>query len=206
MIIGLEAFRQARAKEKRDAILTAALTVFRRDGYARAAMEEIAGLAEVSTATLYRYLPSKAALFEAVAASGLETLEAALPEPGAPPLEHLSALATAYAELLASPDARALMRMLAAETGAGGDLAERFYASVKLRLSDVFAGAVLSAAEAGLIRPVESPSHVAGQLQGMIEHGTLMRGLILGDEIDTGLPPADIAAEALKTWLARWRA
>jgi len=200
----LEAFRQTRSRQKRAAIFAAARAMFRRDGFARAAMEEIAREAGVSTATLYRHFPSKAALFEAVAAQSIETL--ALGEAGGAPLPRLEALASRYAALLCAPDTRGLVRMLIAETGAGGDLSERFYAAVKSQVGEAFAGAVIAAMEAGVVTPHDDPAHLAGQLQGMIEHGTLLRGLILGDEVETLKPPAAIAAEALRTWLARWGA
>jgi len=47
-------------------VIAAATAVFRRVGYANASMDEIAGEAGVSKATLYRYYPTKQALFAAV--------------------------------------------------------------------------------------------------------------------------------------------
>ena len=201
----LAEFRQARSRAKRSAISRAALTVFRRDGFARASMEEIAGMAEVSTATLYRHFPSKAALFEAVAAESIHELTDLKALTG-PPLERLRKLAAVYARILSDPDTRGLVRMLIAETGAGGELSARFYDAVKTRLSEAFAGAVAAGVEAGAIVPHEDFGHSAGQLQGMIEHATLMRGLVLGDEAAPLLPHEEIAASAFETWFARWGA
>ena len=167
-------------------------------------MEEIAARAEVSTATLYRHYPSKAVLFQEAAADSLDALLLGLPGPDVAPHERLAALAAGYAQLLCDPDTRGVVRMLIAETGAGGELSERFYNAVKSRLSEAFAGAVAEAMAAGLVRDHDDIVHSAGQLQGMIEHGTLMRGLVLGDEAATLIPPEEIAASALKTWLARW--
>jgi AcrR family transcriptional regulator len=55
----------ARAR-KRDAITTAARSVFARDGYSRASIEAIAGRADVSTRTIYNHFESKEQLFAAV--------------------------------------------------------------------------------------------------------------------------------------------
>ena len=202
--MSLEEFRQARSKQKRADIFAAARAMFRRDGFSRASMEEIANGARVSTATLYRHFPSKAALFEAVAAESIDVLDLG-PAEGAP-LDRLRALALSYAKILCDPDTRGVVRMLIAETGAGGELSDRFYTAVKSRLGEAFAGAVLAGVDAGVIAPHDDPGHVAGQLQGMIEHATLMRGLVLGDEAETLMAPEEIVASAMETWLARWRA
>jgi AcrR family transcriptional regulator len=51
---------------KRQAALTAALETFLEHGYAGTSLQRIAGRARVSTATLYKSFPTKAALFEAI--------------------------------------------------------------------------------------------------------------------------------------------
>lgn len=202
--MGTEEFRQTRSARKHAAILQAAGDLFRRDGYARASMEEIAGTAEVSTATLYRHFPSKAALFEAVAVTSLERLETALPTGEVSPMRALRSLVRAYADLLSEPETRAIMRMLIAETGKGGDLADMFYERIKSRVGEVFGAAIHACIQAGEVEAADDLGHLGGQLQGMIEHGCLMRGLVLGDDVDTLKPPHWIADKALETWLARW--
>ena len=94
--------------------------------------------------------------------------------------------------------------MVVAEIGRDASLAERFYAAVKSRLSDLFVGAIEIATKEGLLHPIPDPGAVAGQLQGMIEHATLMRGLVLGDHIDTRREVVIIADQALDTWMSRW--
>lgn len=51
---------------KRQEVLAGALTVFARDGYARASIDVIAAAAGVSTRTLYNHFGDKAGLFRAV--------------------------------------------------------------------------------------------------------------------------------------------
>jgi AcrR family transcriptional regulator len=73
---------------KRQDVLAGALTVFARDGYARASIDVIAAAAGVSTRTLYNHFGDKAGLFRAViqesatkvAAAQLAIIEAQLTE------------------------------------------------------------------------------------------------------------------------------
>lgn len=58
--------RQGGLEDKRRAILSGALTVFARDGYTRASIDEIATEAGVSTRTIYNHFHDKAALFRTV--------------------------------------------------------------------------------------------------------------------------------------------
>lgn len=201
----LEAFRKSRSASKREAILNAASESFRQDGYARTSMELVARRAEVSTATLYRHFSSKADLFEAVAQRTMDRLE--LPETSSGgAIRRLDTLARAYAALLSEPETRGIVRMVVSECGRDSLLADRFYAAVKSRLSDLFISAIALGVETRVLRSVKRPAEVAGQLQGMIEHATLMRGLVLGDTVGTLSTPDQIAKDALRTWLARWSA
>lgn len=195
----LDEFRAARSEQKRADILAAALDLFSNHGFGETSMELVARRSGVSTATLYRHFSSKTALFEAVAREAISVLNTAFDADGGPAL---SALAHSYSELLCTPSTRAIVRMLVCETGRGGDLADAFYTSIKSQISDVFARAVEQ--ETGAARDAERLSHIAGQLQGMIEHSTLMRWLILGDDAPSLADTGWIAEEALKTWRARW--
>ncbi|MFD4997366.1 TetR/AcrR family transcriptional regulator [Streptomyces buecherae] len=56
---------RGRSADKRKAILGGALTVFARDGYARASVDAIAAEAGVSTRTIYNHFGDKAELFQA---------------------------------------------------------------------------------------------------------------------------------------------
>lgn len=201
--MSLEEFRKARAGEKRDAALAAATALFRQTGFERTSMEAVASAAGISTATLYRQFPSKESLFEAVAVAALDRLEAPLPTRGGAKLR-LTALAVNYAELLASPETRGFMRMIIAETGRNPRLAEIFYEKVKSRLGGGFVAAFGEGVAQGVFKRASDPGHAVGQLQGMIEHALLMRGLILGDDVAPLRSPKEIARSAVETWLARW--
>lgn len=202
--MSLETFRKTRAGQKRAAALTAASALFRQEGYERVSMEAVANAAGISTATLYRQFPSKEALFEAVATGALDSLAPAPAQKGDAAAQ-MKSLAVAYAAFLAQPETRGLMRMLIAETGRNPRLAALFYERVKSRLGEGFAAVYVDGVEAGVFKRTKDVGHAAGQLQGMIEHAVLMRGLILGDEVKTLKPTNEIARSAVDTWLAAWR-
>ncbi|WP_344160745.1 TetR/AcrR family transcriptional regulator [Kribbella yunnanensis] len=62
---------------KRQDVLTGALSVFARDGYARASIDVIAAAAGVSTRTLYNHFGDKAGLFQAVIQASATSVAAA---------------------------------------------------------------------------------------------------------------------------------
>jgi AcrR family transcriptional regulator len=200
----LETFRKQRSDQKRADILSAGLALFRRHGFAETSMEEVARTAQVSTATLYRHFGSKEALFEAVAIEGLDKIAGAQSALRGAPEARLAALSRSYAHFLCEANTRGLMRMLISETNRNSELSDRFYNSVKHRLSDLFAECVAAGMKNGRFRSHPNPAYIAGQLQGMIEHGTLLLGLIRGDETPPGLPPDTIANDAFKTWASHW--
>ena len=199
----LEVFRADRAAAKRHAVMDAAEGLFCEDGYVRTNMERVARRADVSTATLYRYFASKEALFDAVANRALSQLQLDI---GAEKRDfnNLDAIARAYATFLSRPKTRSLFRMIVAECGRNNDLAERFYAAFKNQLSALFIDAVEKELPEKSRHNDRDSAHIAGQLQGMIEHSTIMRGLVRGDSIGTATEAAAIASSALETWRARW--
>jgi AcrR family transcriptional regulator len=191
--MGLAAFRERRGDAKRAAVLEAARAGFAARGYAEVSTAEIARLAGVSTATLYRHFPTKLDLFAAVLEAAVEDLKAGLAA-----AEGLEGLCLAYARLLSQPQARAIVRM--AVTGGDPGISQRFYESGKAATNDLFAAAVAAEVEAGRTAPDADP----GQLMGMIEHPTLLLGLLAGDDRPTARPPEVIAGGALETWRARF--
>lgn len=63
--------------DKRQAVLAGGLTVFARDGYARASIDVIAAEAKVSSRTIYNHFQDKAGLFHAVIQDSAERVAAA---------------------------------------------------------------------------------------------------------------------------------
>src|SRR5437762_12144532 len=82
------------AEERREAIVTAALPLFARKGFANTTTRELAEAADVSEALIYKHFPSKESLYAEIQNTGckdkdrgLEKLAAAEPPPS--PLVHI---------------------------------------------------------------------------------------------------------------------
>lgn len=115
---------------RRTAILTIAGRTFLRQGYADASMDGIAAEVGGSKSTLYRYFPSKAALFAAyVEEVGTLTWSALaavqVEEKGTEAV--LEDTARAYLDLILSPSALAVTRLVMAETGRFPEIGRIFY-------------------------------------------------------------------------------
>lgn len=128
---------------KYDQVLDGARTVFLRDGYEGASVDDIAAAAGVSKATLYSYFPDKRLLFLEVARqecarqaeSALEVSDAA-----APPREVLTAAARRMVALVTSDFGQKIFRVCVAESDRFPELGRAFYESgpllVRRRLAD----------------------------------------------------------------------
>ena len=197
-----------RSERKKTEILTAARGVFLRQGYADAGMEVVARIAGVSTATLYAYFPSKAKLFEVIVGDAVRDMA----EPVRDSLRangdaraRLTAFALAYAAFTAQPATRATFRMVTTERRRFAALADAFLHGARQTLG----GAAIEVIEdlvAGGELKVDKSSWAAGQLLGMLDHPTLVLGLSAGDEALPVRPLADVCADAVETFLARYGA
>ena len=117
-------------EETRQIVFEAARHAFAVDGYAATSTEELARRAGISTKTLYRLFPAKAALFEAMCADRLERLLSAvdLQANGDDDIETgLRAALFACADLVLDPEVVALQRMVLQESAAFPELAANFY-------------------------------------------------------------------------------
>jgi AcrR family transcriptional regulator len=197
-----------RSARKRRDILEAGQAVFLREGYAGAGMEVVAREASVSTATLYAHFPSKGDLFVAVVEEAVanlaEDIEGTLDAPGGA-RERLLAFAGAYGRFYADPLSRAVFRLVTGERRRFADLADHFRNRSRRQLGGSAITLIGRLAEEGLLK-VDKPAWAAGQLLGMIEHATLVFGLVAGDEAVPRRPLDDICADAVDTFLARYRA
>lgn len=193
--MGLAEFRERRADAKRTAVLKAARRAFASRGLGEVSTAEIAAQAGVSTATLYRHFATKADLFAAVVTDAVGGLRTELAGQSA-----LEDLCLAFARLLCDPEVRGVVRAIVAEAAAHPDMADRFYQAGKSATADLFAAAVSAEVAAGRA----SADADAGQLMGMIEHSTLVLGLLAGNGHMPSQPSERIAREALKTWRARF--
>jgi AcrR family transcriptional regulator len=100
--------RQSKSARTRKRILDAGARAFRRDGYAAAALKDIAALAGLQAGSLYYHFGSKEEIVEEVLEVGVEGVSAATREavaalgPGADPLARLRAAIAAHLKFVLS--------------------------------------------------------------------------------------------------------
>jgi AcrR family transcriptional regulator len=156
--------------DTRQVIYEAARHEFSNNGYAATSIESVARRAGVSTKTLYRLIPNKAALFEGMVSdrtdrflSGID-LEA---------IDHSEIDRALYAALMACADLAldkeviALQSMVLQEAGKFSDLAGTFYRNGIQRVVKALADWLTTQQKRGLIK-LDDAEEVAGMLLGMV--------------------------------------
>ena len=197
-----------RSERKRVEILISARNLFLKRGYADTGMEVVARHAGVSTATLYAYFPSKAELFKVVILEAVRDIAApvrASAQVSGDARTRLLAVTTAYGAFFTQPLTRAIFRLVTAERRRFDDVADQLLHSARVDLGGVVVTVLLDLAQAGELR-VDKPSWAAGQLLGMIDHATLVLGLLAGDEARVRRPLEVVCEDAVTTFLARYGA
>jgi len=193
---------------KFDQVVEGARTIFLRDGYEGASVDEIAREAGVSKATLYAYFPEKRLLFLEMAMR--ECRHQALrhteeTDESLPPAILLPHAARRLIAFLTSDIGRSVFRICVAEADRFPELARRFYESgpmlVRARLVDYFR----TAAARGELR-IEDYELAADQFAELCK-ATFFPACALG-----ACPPPDaaqiarVADGAVETFLARYGA
>jgi TetR/AcrR family transcriptional regulator of autoinduction and epiphytic fitness len=125
-------YHQKIKEEKRTAVVRAAMELFLEEGYERTSLQQIGKRADVSTATLFKRFPTKAALFEAMVedfwAVPPPCPEKALSEN---PAVGLQKMGVSYALLMRTPDMQAIYRLIISEAPRFPHLGRTVYDRVK---------------------------------------------------------------------------
>jgi AcrR family transcriptional regulator len=156
--------------ETRQIIFEAAQHEFAGNGYAATSMEAVARRAGVSTKTLYRLIPNKAALFEGMVSDRLDRF---LSEVNLHAADHtdieeaLRAALMVCAELALDEEVVALQRMVLQEAGKFSDIAGMFYRNGIQRSAVALAGWLRVQETRGLIA-LDDVEEAAGMLLGMV--------------------------------------
>ena len=156
--------------ETRQIIYEAAQHEFAAGGYASTGMEAVARRAGVSTKTLYRLIPNKAALFEGMVSDRLDTFVSKVNLHAADHTdieEALSAALMACADLALDTEVIAIQRMILQEAGKFPEVAGMFYASAIHRTTIALADWLRTQQKRGLIA-LEDAEEAAGMLLGMV--------------------------------------
>ena len=155
--------------ETRAVIIGAAREEFAVSGYAATSMESVARGAGVSTKTLYRLIPNKAALFEAIITDGLDqfTTRIRLRACDGSNIEaSLTEALTLFGELVLDDTVIAMQRMVLSESEQFPEIAETFYSKAIKRSENTLASWLKTQAERGLIK-IDNAAEAAGMLLGM---------------------------------------
>jgi AcrR family transcriptional regulator len=157
-------------EETRQIIYEAARHEFADSGYAATGMETVARRAGVSTKTLYRLVPNKAALFEGMVSDRLNRF---LSTVNLTAVDHDDIELALYTALMACADLTlddevvALQRMVLQETGKSSDIAGTFYRNGIQRSLAALADWLRVQRERGLIQ-LDDVEEAAGMLLGMV--------------------------------------
>ena len=157
-------------EETRAVIFDAARHEFAHSGYAATSMESVARRASVSTKTLYRLVPNKAALFEAMVTERIDRFVSVVNLGACKGGDVEAALTEALiicGELLLDGEVITLQRVILGDSDKFPDVAETFYHKAIMRTEDALAGWLRTQQKRGAIQ-LDDPQVVAGMLLGML--------------------------------------
>ncbi|MFE3450844.1 TetR/AcrR family transcriptional regulator [Nonomuraea sp. NPDC059194] len=178
--------------DKRQAILQGAFTVFARQGYAQACVQEIADEAGVAKPTVYNHLTDKATLFrhavqDAAQAALHQRLTALEPlvEPGDDLRATLESVGHQLLRLHCDQHSCALRRLLYSEITRFPDILDVVTESGPHRLTQALADRLARLALSGRLRatdPEQAAEQLLALLVGPLEARSLMGTRLLGDD------------------------
>jgi AcrR family transcriptional regulator len=157
-------------EETRALIFETARHEFASNGYAATSMDNVARRAGMSTKTLYRLVPNKAALFEAMVTERIDRLATVVKLRGCQGRDIETALTDAlivFAELILDGEVIALQRVILGESDKFPEAAETFYHKAIRRTEDTLAAWLKAQAARGLIE-IGDATVAAGMLLGML--------------------------------------
>lgn len=201
-----------RSARKRNAILEAAATVFLRDGYLGAGMDEIALLADVSKQTIYKQFTSKESLFIEIVAgmtnAGSDAVHGDLPELARDENLHAYLENYAYRQLsvVLTPRLMQLRRVVIGEVGRFPELGKALYESGPKRAMAAMATLFLRLADRGLLR-IDNAEVAASHFNWLVMSQPLNQAMLLGDG---GIPKPKAlrryAADGVRVFLSAYGA
>ena len=187
------------AKEKR--ILEAAQTIFARQGYSGARMDDVAAQAGLTKPTLYQYFGGKDALFAAMMSARRDDMLIAFESDGdAPMVEQLHRFAWAYADTVLRPDLLSLARLIIAEAHRFPKIGRTYQASGPDRvLAGVMAYLTTQRAAGRLV--FDDAELAAQDLWGLILSAPRTRALYQPDDPPTSAEIARFIENGLRVFL-----
>jgi AcrR family transcriptional regulator len=156
--------------ETRAVIFEAARLEFAASGYAATSMDSVARRAGVSTKTLYRLIPNKATLFEAMITDRIDTFASVVRLKACDGGDVEKALREALivcGELVLDGDVISLQRVILGDSEKFPEIAETFYHKAIRRTERTLANWLQAQSERGLIK-IDDAEASAGMLLGML--------------------------------------
>mgnify|MGYP006072934343 CR=1 FL=1 len=191
---------------KYDQVLAGARHVFMADGFEGASVDEIARVAEVSKATLYKYFPDKSVLFVEVA--NIECQRQAVAaldriDREAPPREVLGQTGRHFLGFVTSKFGQQMFRICMAESGRFPELGRRFYESGPAVMRSEMAAYFADACARGELE-IDDYIMAADQFGELCKAELWMR-LMFGVITEVTLADIDrVVDNAVETFLARY--
>jgi AcrR family transcriptional regulator len=162
--------QQRSDEETRTIIAEAARTEFAHSGYAATTMENVARCAGVSTKTMYRLFPNKAAVFEAMVTERIDTFVSVVKLRACNGSDVEAALTEALqvcAELMLDGDVIALQRVILGDSDKFPDVAETFFHKAITPTQNALANWLRAQQKRGIIE-IDDADTAAGMLLGML--------------------------------------
>lgn len=198
------------SQRKRQAIFDAAETVFLRNGFVGASVDEVAQLSGVSKQTIYNHFGSKEDLFVALVSwMSASAGRAVRPEPlrlpdGADLATYLEEYALRQLTVVLDPRILRLRRLVIGEVPRFPHLARALWENGPLRAITDLAGLFRDLADAGLLR-VADPYVAAETYNWLVMSGPLNQAMLLGDDAIPDRPALQRhAREAVRVFLAAY--
>lgn len=197
-------YHQRLRAEKRSAAMHAAMELFLEQGYERTSLLQVAKRAELSTSTLFKHFPTKAALFEAIVTDYWELDEQYkyAPKPGNP-RSGLKKIADDYACLLSRPGMASLFRVVIAEAPQLPELGRMQFDFGHQPFLESLEAYLAVEVKAGTLAVPDIPL-AARQFLSMISGNLFWPGLLLVDFAPTVKESAADVKEAVEMMLARY--
>jgi TetR/AcrR family transcriptional repressor of mexJK operon len=200
---------ETRSARKRRAIMDAATTVFLRNGYVGASMDEVATLAAVSKQTVYKHFADKQSLFSEIvtgtvdeAGDRVHAEVLSLADSGDVEAD-LRDLARRQLALVMQPRVLQLRRLVIGEAGRFPELGRTFYERGPGRTMGALATAFERLAAVGALK-LDDPALAAEHFNWLVMSIPLNQAMLLGDDEQPDLD--HYADEGVRVFLAAYGA
>ncbi len=179
--------REQNKLEKKNRILDAAIKVFAETGFSGASMEDIAAEAKLTKPTLYKYFPSKAALFQSMMMVPRDAMMLAFDETSDKGMvDQLHQFAWKYADTILHSDYLSLARLIIGEAHRFPEIGKEYQASGPDKVLDGLMSFMTAQRTAGRLE-FDDAELAAEDFWGLILSAPRNRALYIPDT-DLGQP------------------